>query len=302
MATESKTLVLLALVANGVIAILKFIGAAISGSSAMLAEAFHSVADTGNQLFLLRGTAASRYAATVRHPFGRGKELYFWSFMVAVFLFVGGAVVALIEGWERFRHPEEPESFLLNVGILALAAVFEIVIAFWPAVKEFNRRRGGRRVWPTVRESKDPALLVVLFEDTAATVGVIIAAIGVIIAHVTGNGRWDAAASITIAVLLAVTAWVLAYETKAMLVGEAASREDRSAIRAAALSVDEVSSIGRLLTMHTGADRILVTMDVDFDDDIDDSELEASITEVERRIREAVPDIGNVFVEPTPPS
>ena len=297
MATESRTLVLLALIANGAIAVLKFIAAFISGSSAMLAEAFHSVADTGNQVFLLRGTAVSRYAADVRHPFGRGKELYFWSFMVAVFLFVGGAVVALIEGWERFRHPEEPESIVLNLAVLAVAAVFEIVIAFWPAVKEFNRRRGGRRVWATIRKSKDPALLVVLFEDTAAVVGLIIASAGLLLAELTGDGRWDGVASMAIGVLLAGVAWVLAYETKQLLVGESASRADRSAILAATLSVDDVASVGQLLTMQLGTKEILVNLEVDFDPGLSDDDVEATIDRVEQEIKAAVPEVSRIFVE-----
>ncbi len=295
--TESKALVLLALAANSAIAVLKFIAATISGSSAMLAEAFHSVADSGNQLFLLRGTAVSRYAADVRHPFGRGKELYFWSFMVAVFLFVGGAVVAFLQGWEHVRHPEEPESFVLNIVVLGVAAAFEIGVAFRPAVKEFNRRRGGLRVWQTIRESKDPALLVVLFEDSAAVVGLAVAATGLALTEVTGNARWDGFASIVIGVLLAVTAWVLAFETKALLVGESASRHDRSAVLAAALGVQQVASVGKLLTMQLGPDQILVNMEIDFDPGLTDDQVEGLIDQVEEAVRGAVPEATHIFVE-----
>ncbi len=298
MATESRVLVLLALAANSLIAVLKFIAAAISGSSAMLAEAFHSVADSGNQLFLLRGTAASRYAADVRHPFGRGKELYFWSFMVAVFLFVGGAVVAVIEGWERFRHPEDPENLILNLSVLGVAALFEVFIAFLPAVREFNRRRAGRRIWATIRDSKDPALLVVLFEDSAAVVGLIFAGVGITVAHATGDGRWDGVASIVIGILLAVTAWVLAFETKALLVGEGASRRDRSAMRAAALGVPEVTSVGNLLTMQLGPNEILVNMEVDFDAGLTGTQLEAALDSVEQAVAGSVPAATRIFVEP----
>ncbi len=298
MATESRVLVLLALAANSLIAVLKFIAAAISGSSAMLAEAFHSVADSGNQLFLLRGTAASRYAADVRHPFGRGKELYFWSFMVAVFLFVGGAVVAVIEGWERFRHPEPPDDLWLNLGVLAVAAAFEIFIAFLPAVREFNRRRAGRKIWATIRDSKDPALLVVLFEDTAAVLGLVFASVGIIIAHVTDDGRWDGITSIVIGVLLAMTAWVLAHETKALLVGEGASRRDRAAMRSAALRVPQVETVGNLLTMQLGPNEILVNMEVDFDPGLSGDELEQAIDAVETAVRAAVPAASRIFVEP----
>ncbi|MEE8331978.1 MAG: cation diffusion facilitator family transporter [Acidimicrobiia bacterium] len=301
MSSESRTLVVLALVANAIIAVIKFVAAAISGSSAMLSEGVHSVADTGNQLFLLRGTAVSRYAADTRHPFGRGKEVFFWSFMVAVFLFVGGAAVSFISGWDHFYHPEEPQDLALNLIVLGLAGTFEYGIALRPALKEFNRRRGGKSVMRAIRDAKDPALLVVLFEDTAAILGVGLAAAGVITAHVTGDGRWDAVASMVIAVLLAATAWLLAFETKSMLVGEAASRENRSAIRAAALGVGTVSSIGRLLTMHTGADRILVTMDIDFEDGLSGDQVESSIGDIEAAIREVVPNAANVFIEPNPP-
>ena len=207
--SESRTLVLLALVANVLIAIMKFVAAVVTGSAAMLAEGFHSTADSGNQLFLLRGAAVSRYAPSVKHQFGRGKELYFWSLMVAVFLFVGGAVVSFYEGLERFRHPEETTNLAWSLSVLAAAAVFEIVIAFWPALKEFNRRRGSRNWWRSLRESKDPALMVVLFEDTAAVLGVFIAAGGILLGEWTGNPRWDGAASMAIGVLLALVAFLV---------------------------------------------------------------------------------------------
>ncbi|MDH3471686.1 MAG: cation diffusion facilitator family transporter [Acidimicrobiia bacterium] len=297
MSSESRSLVILALIANSIIAVIKFVAAGISGSSAMLAEGFHSVADSGNQLFLLRGTAVSRYAPDVRHPFGHGKQLFFWSFMVAVVLFVGGSVVALLEGWEHVFHPEEPQNLALNLTVLALAALFEYSIAFRPALKQFNRMRGGRGVMRTVREAKDPALLVVLFEDTAAMIGVAIAGIGVLLANITGNGRWDGAASIMVGLLLAGTAWILAFETKALLVGEAATREDRSSIRAASLAVPELVSVGKLLTMHMGSDKILVNIEADFKDGLSDDQVEAAIDKVEANIRAAVPSVGHIFVE-----
>lgn len=295
--TESRVLVLLALAANTAIAVLKFAAAAISGSAAMLAEAFHSVADSGNQLFLLRGTAVSRYGADVRHPFGRGKELFFWSFMVAVVLFVGGAVVSVLQGWDRLINPEEPHNFILNLVVLALAGLFEVMIAFRPALREFNRRRGGRRVWPTLRESKDAALLVVLLEDSAAVVGVSLAALGVTLAEVTGNGRWDGVASIAIGLLLAATAWLLAYETKSLIVGEAASRQDRSAIRAATLAIPEVESIERLLTMQLGPNQILVNMEADLDDGLSGDDVEVVIDKIEEAVRSVLPETAEIFVE-----
>ena len=303
MATESKTLVLLALVANAIIAVIKFIAAAVSGSSAMLAEGFHSVADTGNQLFLLRGTAVSRYAADVKHPFGRGKELYFWSFMVAVFLFVGGAVVAFLQGFERVRHPHEDSSGLVfSLVVLGVAGIFEIFIAFRPALKEFNRVRSGRSIVATVRESRDPALLVVVFEDSAAVLGLFVAATGLVLADVTGWAQWDGIASIVIAVLLAIVAFILAFEMKALLVGEAATRKDRSLIRAATLAVPAVSSIGSLLTMQLSPHEILVNMDVDLRDGLQDDEVEATIDLIEAGIREILPDASRIFIELESPS
>ena len=295
--SESKTLVVLALIANALIAIMKFVAAAITGSAAMLAEGFHSTADSGNQLFLLRGAAVSRYGASTTYQFGRGKELYFWSLMVAVFLFVGGAVVSFYEGLERFRHPEETTDLAWSLGVLAAAAVFEIVIAFRPAVKEFNKRRGSRNWWRSIRESKDPALMVVLFEDSAAVLGVFVAASGILLGEWTGNPRWDGAASMSIGILLAAVAILVAYEVKSMLVGESASRQVRSEIRAAVLSHRNVQSIGRLLTMHMGPKDIVVNLDVDFRDGLALEEVEATVDEIESAVHEVVPDATQIFVE-----
>ncbi len=302
-AGQSRVLVLLALTANSLIAVMKFVAAAISGSAAMLAEAFHSVADSGNQLFLLRGTAASKFRPTVQFPFGRGKELYFWAFMVAVFLFVGGGVVAFMQGLGRIRNPVHEEgTIVLNLAVLGIAALFEIFIAFIPAVREFNRRRGGRKIWRTIRDSKDPALLVILFEDSVAVLGVMIAAAGLIVAEVTGNGIWDGIASIVIGVLLTLTAWILAFETKSLLVGEAATRRTRSSIRSATLSIPEVETVDRLLTMHLGPDEILVNMDVVVQPGLSGSQIEAVVSQIEDKIRSFVPEATRIFVEIGPGS
>jgi cation diffusion facilitator family transporter len=300
MAAESKRLVILALVANVGIAITKFIAAAISGSSAMLSEGIHSLADSGNQLFLLRGHAASRWDASVQHPYGRGKEMYFWSFMVAVFLFVGGSVLSIVMGVEKIRHPHGHggEGFWLSMGVLAIAALFEGLIAFRPALKEFNRQRAGRTVTKTIKESKDPSLLVVLFEDSAAIVGLFIAAVGLVVAEATGNGLWDGLASVIIGLLLGIVAWVLAVEMKSLLIGESATREERAKIRAAVLSVGEVRTVDRLLTMQLAPDEILVTMDVEFDDGIDGERIEAAIVSIESMIADAVPGATRIFIEP----
>ncbi len=291
-------MVVLALVANVFIAAVKFVAAAISGSAAMLAEGFHSVADSGNQLFLLRGSAASHLRPSVRYPFGRGKELYFWSFLVAVMLFVGGGVVAFMEGLNRLRHPHPPEGGLaFNLVVLGVAAFFEIVVAFRVAVKEFNRRRGSRSLVRAVREGKDPALLVVLFEDSVAVLGLAVAAAGLLLAEWTGAAEWDAVASMVIGVLLGATAWILAVETKGLLVGESAGREVRSAIRAVATAVPGVETVDRLLTMHLGPDEILVNMDLVVDADLTEADSEEIVRRVEEEIRRLVPEATRVFIE-----
>ena len=298
MASGNRVIVLAALVANSLIAVLKFVAAAVTGSTAMLAEGFHSVADSGNQLFLLRGQAASRFAASSRFAFGRGKEAYFWAFMVAVFLFVGGGVVAFMEGLDRLRHPHETEvGITFNLIVLGIAAFFEIFIAFRPALREFNKSRGSRRIWRTVRETKDPTLLVVLFEDSVAVLGLMVAAGGVVLTHVTSDPMWDGIASVVIGVLLTLTAWILAVETKGLLVGESATRAVRSSIRAATLSVPRIESIDRLLTMHLGPEEILVNMDLSVEDGLTADDLEEVTAEVEAEIARLVPGATRIFIE-----
>lgn len=294
---------MMALVANLGIAAIKFVAAAISGSAAMLAEAFHSVADSGNQVFLLRGAAASRFRPSVSYPFGRGKELYFWSFLVAVVLFVGGGVVAFMEGLNRFRHPSPHEGGLVfNLVVLGVAAFFELTVAFRVALKEFNRRRGSRSLVRTVHETKDPALLVVLFEDSVAVLGLVVAALGLVLAEWTGAHQWDAAASMVIGVLLAATALILAVETKGLLLGESAGREVRSAIRAAVMSVPGVETVGRLLTMHLGPDEILVNMDLVLEEGFSEAEAEEIVRLAKQEIGRLVPEATRVFIEVGPES
>ena len=297
MATDSKKLILLALSANVAIAITKFVAAAISGSTAMLAEAIHSVADSGNQLFLLRGDAVSRYKADVTHPFGRGKAMYFWSFMVAVVLFVGGAVISIVNGWQRIQNPEvhEGEGLVFSLVVLAIAGGFEIFVAWLPALKQFNRIRGTKGVWQMIKESKDSALIIVLFEDSAAVAGLVVAAAGLLLTESTGTAVWDGLASIVIGLILISVALIIAREMSALLIGESASREDRTAIRVAILSVDEVHHVERLLTMQMAPNEILVTADVAFDVDADEVE---AVEKIEAAIRSECPAATRIFIEP----
>jgi divalent metal cation (Fe/Co/Zn/Cd) transporter len=181
--------------------------------------------------------------------------------------------------------------------VLAIAACFEIFIAFLPAVKEFNRRRGGREVWRSLRDSKDPALLVVLFEDSVAVLGIMVAAAGLVLAEVTGNPEWDGIASLVIGVMLGLVAWILAIETKGLLLGESASRAARSAIRTAALSIPEVESVERLLTMHLGPEEILVNMDVGVEPGLSSEEMDRVIEAIDGEVRRLEPGATRVFIE-----
>ena len=262
----------------------------------MLAEGIHSVADSGNQGMLLWGMAASRRRGGSLHPFGRGKEVYFWSFMVAVMLFVGGSVFSVQHGVSALRDPHPVQSFLLSVVVLAGALVFE-AFSFVVAIREFNRSRGSRSMWRSVRESKDAALLVILFEDCAAVGGLVVAMAGVIASHLTGDSRWDAMASIAIGVLLAVVAIFLAFETKGLLVGEAAGRRERATIRATVLAHGNAERVGRLLTMHMGPEEILVNLDVELADGLSGQEVHQTIEDMENDIRSAIPAAKNIFIE-----
>ncbi|MDH5372994.1 MAG: cation diffusion facilitator family transporter [Acidimicrobiia bacterium] len=297
MATKgSRTAVVAALTGNSLIAVAKFVAAGITGSVAMLSEAWHSVADTGNQALLLRGLSQSKRPSDAQHPFGRGKETYFWSFMVAVMLFVGGAVLSIQHGIEALRHPHELEDITVNVIVLGVALVIEGSV-FLYAYREFKKEQGSRSIWQTFRGTKDTAILVVLLEDAAAMLGLLFALAGVFLSAATSNSVWDAVASLMIGALLAIVAVLLAIETKALLIGEAASRSDRAAIMSAVLAMPAVTGVGRLLTMHMGPDKILVNVEVEFVDGLDDTGVEAAIDDVEAAIRETLPSADNIFVE-----
>lgn len=285
-----------ALVANSSIAVAKFIAAAVTGSAAMLAEAIHSVADSSNQGMLLWGMAVSRRQGGATYPFGRGKEVYFWSFMVAVMLFVGGSVFSIQHGISALRDPHTVENFGVSAAVLGGALIFES-FSYVVAIKEFNRARGSRSLWRSIRETKDAALLVILLEDSAAVAGLVGALAGVIASQVTGDPVWDALASIFIGVLLAIVAFFLAFETKGLLIGEAAGRKDRAAIRARVLAHEKVEQVGRLLTMQLGPEEILVNLDVNLVDDLTGEEIRQAVDELETAIRRAVPTARNIFVE-----
>lgn len=295
-AQGSRLAVIAAFVGNGLIAVAKFVAAALTGSVAMLSEAWHSVADTGNQGMLLWGMRAAARPADTEHPFGRGKESYFWSFMVAVMLFAGGAVLAIRHGIDALTEAHEVESLTPSFIVLSLAIVIESV-TFGVAYREFGRLRGSRSLWRSIRESKEAALVVVLFEDAAAVVGLVLALAGSVLVALTHNAYWDGIASLMIGALLATVAIFLAVETKALLIGEAASRSDRVAIRSRLLAMPEVASVGRLLTMQLGPSQVLVNVEIDFEDSVAMHDIEESTVRAESEIRDALPDAAEIFVE-----
>tara|TARA_R110002020_G_scaffold25928_3_gene83992 strand:+ start:256 stop:1248 length:993 start_codon:yes stop_codon:yes gene_type:complete len=293
----SKGAIIAAACANLAIAVTKFGAALFTGSSSMLAEGFHSVIDTANQGFLLIGLAKSKKPADAKHPFGYGAEIYFWSFLVAIFLFALGAGFSTYEGVMGLISGEsELTSPLIALGVLFLAFCFE-GYSWSVAFKEFQQRRKGRSLMRDFRDMKDPSIFVVLFEDTAACIGIVIAAIGVGLSWSTGIHEFDAIGSILIGILLGVTAVLLAIEVKGLLIGEAAAPEIESLVREKLGNRPEILAINELRTLHLGPEDVLLTMSVDFRDDVVSQRIEAMVSETERRIRERFPIVRKVYVE-----
>ncbi len=296
MAGSSKTAIYAALVGNSLIAVTKFIAASVSGSAAMFSEGIHSVVDSGNQVLLLYGLKRARKPPDSEFPFGHGKEVYFWSFVVAILIFGLGAGISLYQGWSHLSHPEPLGDLSLNYIVLGLAIVFEGG-ALFVAVREFNKSRGGRSVMAAVRGSKDPSLFVVVFEDSAAMLGLVVALAATYLYQITGNIVFDAAASICIGLILAATAAWLAFEAKGLLIGESAAPETVAAVNALVAAEEHVLSVNELITLHMGPSDIIVTLSVDFVDGIDSSVLEATVTRLNRSIKALDPNIRRVFIE-----
>lgn len=296
MAGSSKTAIYAALVGNGLIAVTKFIAASISGSAAMFSEGIHSLVDTGNQVLLLYGLKRAEKPPDAEFPFGHGKEVYFWSFVVAILIFGLGAGVSLYQGWIHLGEPEALGNLTINYIVLGLAIVFEGA-ALWVAFREFNRSRGGLSVLAAVRGGKDPSLFVVVFEDSAALLGLVVAALGLALYQLTGNPIFDALASICIGLILAGTAAWLAYEAKGLLIGEAASPAIVAAINRIVDRDDRVLTVNEVATLHMGPSHVIATLSLDFVDGIDSSRVEAAVTELNRAIKAVDPSIRRVFIE-----
>lgn len=296
MAGGAKHVIYAALIGNGLIAASKFGAAAITGSSAMFSEGIHSTVDCGNQLLLLFGMKRAAQAPDAQHPFGYGKELYFWAFVVAIMIFAVGAGISIYEGVLHVMHPEPITSPIWNYGVLGAALIFEAG-AWYVAFREFEKTREGRPFLQAVRESKDPAVFTVLFEDSAAMLGLLFALAGVAGAQIFGLPVLDGIASIAIGCVLALVAWLLAVETKGLLIGEAADPRVIDGIRAYLSPDERILAVNEVLTMHMGPNDILVNVSIDFVDGLAAEEVEAAISDFERYIKGTFPRVSRVFIE-----
>jgi len=293
----SRKAIIAAFFANLGIAIAKFVGFLLTRSAGLLAEAGHSLADTGNQGLLMFGGKRGRRPADRAHPFGYGPERYFWSFVVALVLFSMGGLFALYEGIHKLSDPHEIKKIWVAYTILLLSIALE-TYSLRTAVREANHVRHGRTWWQFIRTSKAPELPVVLLEDVGAEIGLIVALIGLTIADITGDPRWDAVGSIAIGVLLIVIAFILAKEMKGLLIGEAATPEDRADLIAAVESHPDVERIIHLRTEHIGPESILVASKVAFRPGLTVAELAQAIDSVEAAMRDVVPEASLIYIEP----
>ncbi|MAG30979.1 MAG: cation transporter [Deltaproteobacteria bacterium] len=291
-----KRVIYAALAGNGAIAVTKALAAAFTGSSAMFSESIHSMVDTGNQALLLYGMRRAKQPADHQHPFGYGRELYFWAFVVAILIFAVGAGVSMYEGVHKVQHPEPISDVYINYIVLSVAMLFEGG-AWLIALREFNASRGGRSLIAAVRDSKDPSIFTVLLEDSAAMLGLAIAFVGIAVGQWLAIPELDGVASILIGCVLAGAAIVLASETKALLIGECAHPDDVAAIRRVLAAHEGVERVNEILSMHQGPDDILVNVSVEFRDDLALSEVERHTAAIEREIKARLPGARRIFIE-----
>jgi cation diffusion facilitator family transporter len=302
MASESKKTVLAALFANLAIAAAKTVAGLLGGSAAMLAEAAHSFADTMNQVFLLVSLSLGDREPDEEHPFGYGKERFFWALLAAVFIFVSGALFSLWQGVHGLLSGGSVEGgYLLTYAVLAFALAAEGT-SWWRAVHQVRSEAAtaGKPVRAYVQESNDPTVKTVLFEDSAAVTGVLLALVGVGLHQLTGMAFFDPGASILIGLLLAYVAYRLGRDTKGLLIGEAARPEEREALRRAILAHPEVDTVLQLMTMHIGPQSLLVAVRLDLRDGLSSQQVEAVSTRIEVELAEVVPEVTQVFLDPTP--
>ncbi|WP_106477228.1 cation diffusion facilitator family transporter [Phytohalomonas tamaricis] len=296
MASESKGVIFAAMGGNLLVAVTKFVAAGMTGSSAMLSEGIHSVVDTGNQVLLLLGMHRAKRPASPQFPFGHGKEVYFWSFVVALLIFAIGSGVSLYEGVIHILDPEPITSPLVNYIVLGLGILFEG--ASWAfALNQFRKTKGKWGYVEAVHRAKDPSMFVVVFEDSAALLGLLVALLGVFLSQWTGNPLFDGLASVVIGLILGGTAIWLAIETKGLLIGESANQRVVEGIRTSAGKAEGVEKVNEVLTMHMGPNFILVNLSVRFARSTTAERIEHSIVELDRAIKQAYPDVKRIFVE-----
>jgi len=298
-ASATTKVIIAALIGNTAISITKFFAAFTTGSSAMLSEGIHSLVDTGNQILLLYGLKQAKKPADNDFPFGHGKEVYFWSFVVAILIFAVGSGVSLYEGIRHVIHPVQIENPMVNYIVLSLALVFEGGAWFF-AFKEFGKVKGKRGYIEAVQRGKDPSMFVVLFEDSAALLGLLIALLGIWLTQVTGIPVFDGIASVMIGLILGGTAVWLAVETKGLLIGERANKEVVASIRQIAESFEEVEKVNELLTMHMGPEYILVNISIRFRRGKVTREIESVIQELDSVIKAEHEIVKRIFVEAEP--
>lgn len=291
----SRRVIVAAMAANLAIAAVKFVAAAITGSSAMVSEAIHSLVDTGDGLLLYVGTRRAARAPDEQHPFGHGKELYFWTLVVAVLVFAVGGGMSIYEGISHLVAPHPLVNPAWNYAVLGASLLFEAV-SWVIAARHFAEAKGNRSVWRTIRSSKDPTRFAVLLEDTAALIGLAVALVGVTLTHATGNPRYDGAASILIGLMLMAVAVALARETMRMVIGESTHPSTIRAVREMAAAEPLVARVGRATTVHFGPDDVLLMLEVCFRGDATMNAVAGAIDRLERAIRARFPELKYVFV------
>ncbi|SHE48817.1 cation diffusion facilitator family transporter [Fodinibius roseus] len=296
MASGSKKVIYAALIANGIIAVVKFIAAAVTGSSAMFSEGIHTTVDTSNQLLLLLGLKRAKKPADRVHPFGYGKEIYFWSFIVAIMVFAVGAGISIYEGIHSVMDPHPIENAIVSYGVLGAAMVIT-GIAWYFAWKEFKKIKGERGYFEAVQKEKNPTTFVVLFEDSAALLGLFVAITGIGLSQWTGMPVFDGIASIVIGLILGTTATWLAYETKGLLIGESADPRILEEVEEILSSFQGIKSVHETLTLHMGPNFILLNISVDFRDNMSSQDVEDTTAALTQKIKDQFPLIKRVFVE-----
>ena len=286
-----------ALAANIGIAIAKFVAASITGSSSMLSEGFHSIVDSVNEVLLLYGEHRADAPPDHEHPFGYGRELYFWVFVVAILIFSVGAGLSIYEGYSHWTNPETLTDPTVNYIVLGVAFLMEGT-SWSIAVREFSQAKGDQGWWAAIKQSKDPSVFIVLFEDSAALSGLAVAALGVWASHYFNMPKLDGAASIVIGLILGIVAVLLAREAKGLLIGERADPEMIENIRAIVGRQDWVSEVNHVRTIHTAPKQVFVAISADFDDEVTMGDGEQLIEELEDALREEMPELTSIYIRP----